>query len=93
MTKTKQDLDGHVSGGYVLDRIISRGGHRVSLATQTGEIRPADSSSVQDGVAPGMPFNPNLYHGAWPIEKGMGDTFASNTAALVDRIWIVGCFS
>ncbi|GFS00320.1 adenomatous polyposis coli [Elysia marginata] len=71
VSKTKLDFDGQVAGGYVLDRTVSRGGHRISLATQTGEVRPADSSSVLDGVAPGMPFNPNLYHGAWPIEKGV----------------------
>ena len=71
MSQTKLDYDGHVPGGYILDRMVLRGGHRVSLATQTGDIRPADSSSILDGVAPGMPFNPNLYHGAWPIEKGM----------------------
>ncbi|GFO31868.1 adenomatous polyposis coli [Plakobranchus ocellatus] len=75
VSKAKLDWDSQGGGGYVLDRTVSRGGRLVSLSTQTGEIRPGDGGSssgcVLDGVAPGMPFNPNLYHGAWPIEKGV----------------------
>lgn len=69
MFKLKPDQEDGV-GGYVCDRIFIPGSHCVSLATQTGEVAYTD---IPDGLAPGMPINPNLsvmYHGAWPIEKG-----------------------
>ncbi|KAH9509711.1 hypothetical protein Btru_044318, partial [Bulinus truncatus] len=68
-------------GGYVCDRVAIRGSHCFSLATQTGEVIFTD---IPNGVAPGMPLNPNLsvmYHGAWPIEKAMTSSGASLPAA------------
>lgn len=66
--KIKPDQEGGV-GGYICDRMTHRTG-QISLATQTGEVTYTE---IPDGVAPGMPLNPNLsvmYHGAWPIDKG-----------------------
>ncbi|KAK0067857.1 adenomatous polyposis coli protein [Biomphalaria pfeifferi] len=80
MFKLKPDQEDGV-GGYVCDRIFIPGSHCVSLATQTGEVAYTD---IPDGLAPGMPINPNLsvmYHGAWPIEKVMSNSGASLPAS------------
>lgn len=73
-------VPGQENGGYVFDRIIAKtvdGCYRATVATQTADVTLVQQQHPQEGhgLAAGMPLSADvsssMYHGAWPIHKGL----------------------